>query len=63
MKAQDVFDHFGGIRPAAEALGMTTQALYQWGDEVPKTRQAHVELVTKGKVKRDKPAYGAAKQA
>lgn len=62
MKAQDVFEHFGGIRAAAEALGMTTQALYAWGEEVPRTRQAHVEAATKGKVKRDKPVYGAAKQ-
>lgn len=56
MKAQDVFDYFGSIRAAAEALGMTTQALYAWGDEVPRTRQSHVEAATKGRIKKDKPA-------
>lgn len=56
MKAQDVFDYFGSLRDAAEALGMTTQALYAWGEFVPATRQAHVEAATKGRIKKDKPA-------
>lgn len=55
MKSQDVFDYFGSIRAAADALGMTTQALYSWGEDVPRTRQAHVESATKGRVKKDKP--------
>jgi hypothetical protein len=55
MKSQDVFDYFGDLRAAAEALGMTTQALYAWGEFVPKTRQAHVEALTKGRIKKDKP--------
>lgn len=56
MKSQDVFDYFGSVRDAADALGMTTQALYAWGELVPRTRQAHVESVTKGRIKKDKPA-------
>lgn len=58
MKTQDVIDYFGGVRQTAEALGMTSAAVYLWKDEVPKTRQAHVEALTKGKIKRDKPVYG-----
>lgn len=58
MKTQDVIDYFGGVRKTAEALGMTAAAVYLWKEEVPKTRQAHVEAATKGKIKRDKPAYG-----
>lgn len=54
MKTQDVINFFGGAREAAEALGLSTQAIYQWGTDVPRTRQAHIELATKGKVKRDK---------
>ncbi|MCY1393189.1 DNA-binding transcriptional regulator Cro [compost metagenome] len=54
MKTKDVFDFFGGARQTAEALGISAAAVYQWGDEVPRTRQAHVEAVTKGKLKRDK---------
>ena len=55
MKSQDVFDYFGSIRAAADALGMTTQALYAWGEEVPGTRQSHVQAATKGRIKKDKP--------
>lgn len=54
MKKQDVIEHFGSVQQAAEALGMTHQAIYAWGDDVPASRQAHVELATKGKVKRQK---------
>jgi len=58
MKTQDVLEYFGGARQTAEALGISATAVYQWGDEVPRTRQAHVEAVTKGKIKRDKPQHG-----
>lgn len=59
MKTSEVIEYFGGARQAAEALGVSTQAIYAWGDEVPKPRQGHVELASKGKIKRDKPVYGA----
>lgn len=52
MKTKDVIDYFGGARQAADALGISAAAVYQWGDEVPRARQAHVELATKGKIKR-----------
>lgn len=55
MKTQDVIDYFGTVAKAAEALGMTHQAIYAWKDEVPRTRQAHVEAATKGRIKKDKP--------
>lgn len=58
MKTAAVIEFFGGARQAAEALNVSSQAIYAWGEEVPKTRQAHVELASKGKLKRDKPVYG-----
>lgn len=58
MKTKAVIEHFGGVRQAAEALSLSTQAIYGWGEDVPTPRQAHVELATKGKIKRDKPVYG-----
>lgn len=58
MKSKDVIDYFGGVRQTAEALGMTAAGVYLWKEEVPKTRQAHIESVSKGKLKRDKPVYG-----
>lgn len=59
MKTAAVIEFFGGTRQAAEALDVSTQAIYAWGVDVPKQRQAHVELATKGKIKRDKPVYGS----
>ncbi len=59
MKTAEVIEFFGGARQTAEALGVSTQAIYSWGDEVPKSRQGHVELASKGKIKRDKPVHGA----
>ncbi len=55
MKTQDVIEYFGSVANAADALGMTHQAIYAWKEEVPKTRQAHVEMATKGRIKKDKP--------
>lgn len=54
MKTQDVIDFFGSVRKTAAALDISTAAVYQWGEQVPETRQAHVELATKGKIKRAK---------
>lgn len=51
MKTQEVVDHFGGVRQAAEALGITTQAIYRWGADVPPLRQPHIQIVTNGKLK------------
>lgn len=55
MKTADVVSHFGGVRQAADALGISTQAIYRWGDEVPLMRQAHVQVMTGGKLKMSKP--------
>lgn len=52
MKSKDVIDYFGGVRQTAEALGMTAAAVYLWKEDVPKTRQAHIQAVTKGKFKK-----------
>lgn len=54
MKTADVLKFFGGARKTAEALGLSAAAVYQWDEDVPKTRQAHVEALTRGKIKRAK---------
>ncbi len=51
MKTAEVLKHFGGVRQAAEALGISTQAVYSWGEEVPAMRQPHIQVVTNGKLK------------
>lgn len=54
MKTKDVVEHFGGVRKAADALGISTQAIYSWGDEVPIMRQPHIQIVTGGRLKMDR---------
>lgn len=54
MKTAAVVEHFGGVRQAAEALGISTQAIYSWGEDVPAMRQPHIQILTKGKLKMSK---------
>lgn len=44
MKTQDVLDYFGGPYAVGRALGITGQAVSQWGDNVPMSRRRSVEM-------------------
>lgn len=44
MKRQEVIEFFGGVRAAARALEMGKSSVSEWGEDVPKSRQAHVRL-------------------
>jgi DNA-binding transcriptional regulator YdaS (Cro superfamily) len=48
MKKQDVLSHFGGVKATANALGITSQAVSQWGEIVPKDSQKTIFIVTNG---------------
>lgn len=54
MNRADAIKHFEGITPLAKALGITYEAVRQWGDEIPELRQYQLELVTNGQLKADK---------
>jgi hypothetical protein len=56
MKTKEVIEFYGSVREAANALNISTAAIYLWKDEVPKSRQAHVEAATRGKIKMRKRA-------
>lgn len=52
MTKKDVIEHFGSVRAVADALGLEkVQAIYQWGDEPPRSRQFQLQVITKGKLK------------
>lgn len=38
MKTQDAINQFGTVRKLAEALGLSVQAIYAWGENVPPLR-------------------------
>jgi hypothetical protein len=61
MKKSKVLEYFGNLDPevnpavaTANALGISRQAVYYWGDNVPRSSQALIELKTKGEIKMDK---------
>lgn len=45
MKTKEAVEKFGGVRALAEALGVSVQAVHQWGEDVPKLRVYHINAV------------------
>lgn len=52
MKRSEVIEFFGGVRAAARALGLGSATVSQWKEEVPVSRQQHVELAMEAEKKR-----------
>lgn len=44
MKSKQVIDFFGGPAATGKALGITSQAVSQWGEDVPGPRVKTVEM-------------------
>lgn len=44
MKSKDVIDFFGGPTATGKALGITSQAVSKWGEDVPSSRVKTVEM-------------------
>ena len=51
MKLTEATEYFGGVKGLAEAIGITTQAIYQWGGIIPAVRQYQIQVITKGRLK------------
>lgn len=58
MLTQTVIDYFGGgaegVRALAEALNITRNAIYLWGERVPRSRQFEIQVLTEGGIKVDR---------
>lgn len=54
MTEAQVFKHYGGVRETAEALKITTQAVYAWKGKVPRRAQQLIEADTGGMLKADR---------
>lgn len=59
MQTRKAIEHFGSTRKLAEALGITPQAINQWGSVVPMLRQYELERVTGGNLKADTAKHSA----
>lgn len=55
MTYEDLIEHYGTQKAAAEALGLAQPSLDGWKKGIPPPRQAQYELLTEGKLKADRP--------
>lgn len=62
MKKFEAIKHFGTQQALADAVGVTLGAVWQWKDEMPVVRQAHLEILTGGALKADVPNRGKYKR-
>jgi len=55
MNAKQVIKHYGSTRKAAEAIGVTYNAVQNWKSAgVPRSMQFELEVITGGKLKADR---------
>lgn len=57
MKTQDVLDRFGTATAVARELGVSKQAVSQWGELVPPASAALLEKITAGALVFDPNSY------
>ena len=56
MTYDELIEFYGTQKAAAEALGLSQPSLSEWKDKgIPPPRQAQYELLTKGKLKAERP--------
>lgn len=53
MKTADAIRHFGNVAKLADALGITPQAVYDWGEFLPRGRAFELQVLTEGALKVD----------
>lgn len=47
MKTEEAIQLFGSVRALAEAIGVSEQAIYQWGENVPELRAYQIKAIAK----------------
>lgn len=45
MKKQEAIEAFGSVRKLADAIGVTEQAIHQWGEMVPELRSYQIKAI------------------
>lgn len=56
MTTQQAVDYYGSVRSLAQALGITTQAVYAWGDAPPMSVQYALQVKAGGALKASEAA-------
>lgn len=57
MNKTAVIEYFGSHRKAAEALGLTSQAISMWKNPIPEGVAYKVQVMSKGKLRVDPTVY------
>ncbi len=60
MKTKTAIDHFGSRQALADALGISREATYGWGEIVPEQRQYQIQVITAGRLVASKADKAAA---
>ncbi|CQJ61356.1 TPA: helix-turn-helix domain-containing protein [Yersinia enterocolitica] len=60
MKKNDVITFFGTQRSTAEKLGISEQAVCQWGNIIPEKNALRLSQLTDGKLAYDESLYRSA---
>lgn len=62
MTLDQAVEHFGSRAALARAVGVSPQAVQQWGEtgRIPRGRQFQIEVITRGELKADRKADEAA---
>lgn len=63
MRKSDVIKHFGTGRAVAKALGISEEAVYQWGEFVPPRRAYEIQRLTNGELVPNWPSDAVQPQA
>lgn len=54
MNTKELIQHFdNSVEAAAAALGVSRNAIYMWGNEIPELRQFQIEVITGGALRVD----------
>lgn len=57
MTFEEVKAHYGSVRAIAQALQLSSQAIYQWPEQIPLVNQVRLEQLTQGALKAEVPVY------
>lgn len=56
MTTKEAVDYYGSVRALAQALGVSTQLIYQWGERPPIGRQYELQVKSSGALLADDDA-------
>jgi len=53
VKTADAIAYFGSVRALADAIRVTPQAIYLWGELVPQRRSFQIQVLSKDALRAD----------